>query len=127
MTVRRAAELRGRAGEQFGVRIDLGVDLQTDDHFPIAGGALMSFEGSTGAFDGAVSTATAGAGKPPARLSSVASRAFALSDQMPEANALNTELARNVSRPARIKSSTCPCGSWKRVRNGFEHCGTRRI
>jgi hypothetical protein len=64
MAVRRSAELRGRAGEQLGVRIDLGVDFQTDDHFPVAGGALDELRRFDRCVHGAVSTATRGAGKP---------------------------------------------------------------
>ena len=41
--VRLAAESGRRAGEQLRLRGDLGVNLQTDDHFPVAGRAFDQF------------------------------------------------------------------------------------
>src|ERR1700760_3243477 len=40
MRVRLAAKLRRGAGKQFRLRGDLGVNLQPDHHFPVAGGTL---------------------------------------------------------------------------------------
>ena len=40
MRVGFAAEFRRGAGEQLGLRIDLGMDFHADDHFPVAGRAL---------------------------------------------------------------------------------------